>query len=459
VQPQKRVTVAPTVTNAPVGSRVRLERRSVAASVAALALIACGDSPARPPEESLSLAVVGPASVAAEVASELPLTVRVSGDGEPRGGVAVTWTVVQGGGQITSADAFSDVTGHARAVWLLGPHVGVQRASASIDARGTTLQAELAADAHAGPTAAMTLVADSALISAHRETLLLVPTFGDAWGNASEAVPVTWTSSDTAVATVSPAGLVTGRDAGAAFVRGSGGAWADSLLVTVSLRGAITVTFDDGWRTTFTQAFPVFREFGIVANVGLNPSTVTWTGYLHLADLKSLHEAGWSIVSHTMTHAHLPDLTNEELDYELRASKEFLDAQGFRGTDVLIVPYHDWGARERSAAASYYRAARAATASSFWPRDSLVSWMPATPFGLTGMEADSLPYTTAAGRERLRALLQRTVDEGVFVDVFFHEVPPENVGALRETLSVLEAFRGRVLPYHELFPLSPREVR
>ena len=85
--------------------------------------------------------------------------------------------------------------------------------------------------------------------------------------------------------------------------------------------------------------------------------------------------------------------------------------------------------------------------------------MPVTPFDLTGMEADSLPYTTAAGRERLRALLQRTVDEGVFVDIFFHKVPPENVDALRETLSVLEPFKDRVLPYHLLFPPVPREVR
>lgn len=441
------------------GSGARPRRRSSAAGLLALALAACGDSPARPSDENLTLVVVGEASFAAEVATDVPVGVRVlDGAGQPRAGVAVSW-IVAGGGEIVSADASSDEGGQARAVWRLAPLAGIQRASASIDSDGTRVVAELAADAYAGATTSMTLVADSALISAHRETLSLAPAFTDAYGNASEAVQVTWTSSDAAVAAVAPDGVVTGGEAGVTWVKGTVGSLSDSLLVTVSLRGAITVTFDDGWGTTYTQAFPVFRELGIAANVALNPATVTWTDYLRLSDLQALDEAGWSIVSHTMSHAHLPDLSDEQLDYELRASKEFLDAQGFHGTDVLIVPYHDWGARERSAAARYYRAARAATASSFWPRDSLVSWMPAAPLALTGMEADSLPYITSAGRERLRALLQRTVDEGVFVDVFFHKVPPENVGALRETLSVLEEFRPRVLPYHELFPRVPREVR
>ena len=69
-----------------------------------------------------------------------------------------------------------------------------------------------------------------------------------------------------------------------------------------------------------------------------------------------------------------------------------------------------------------------------------------------------MPFTTAPGRVRLRDILQRTVDEGAFVDLFFHKMELIDVPALRETLTVVQEFRDRVLPYHELYPIWARTV-
>ncbi len=440
---------------------IRPFRRLLLIGAAGLGLASCGDGLAPPAEEHLTIDVMGTPTLSAEVATDVPISVRVREEGgAPRSGVMVTWGVMSGGGWIASAvRSPSDEEGRAEALWTLGDRAGVQRAMATVDSHGSTVSVEFVADAHAGPPAVLTLSADSVLMSAAGETVLLVPAFADAYGNAAQSTQVPWTSSDSAVATVAADGLVTGRQAGVVYVTGSVGASSDSLLVTVTLRGAITVTFDDGWRTTYDQALPVFQEFDLSANVAVNPGSVEWSGYLDLSHLQALHEEGWSLVNHTMSHARLTDLTDAELDREVREGKEFLDAQGFRGSDIFIVPYHQWGDRERKAVARYHRAARGVAANYFYPTDSLVGWMPSEPLDMTGMEADSLPYTTPQGRDRLRALLQRTRDEGVFVDLFFHRVPPENVPALRKTLSILAEFRERVLPYHELFPGSPREVR
>jgi hypothetical protein len=146
------------------------------------------------------------------------------------------------------------------------------------------------------------------------------------------------------------------------------------------------------------------------------------------------------------------------LDAELRLSQQWLVDRGFeRGSDIVVVPYHDFGARERDAASTYYEVARGASANAVVP-DSMVLWQPTNPYELTGIDAEQLPYTTVAGRDRLRALLQRTRDEGRFLDVFFHQVPTANVDALRETLAVIDEFRDRVLPYHELYPELARTV-
>ncbi len=316
---------------------------------------------------------------------------------------------------------------------------------------------DLLAGTQPGRAVRATLTADSVLLSARGETVLLAPSFYDAYGDAAMAEHVTWTSSDPSVVTADPDGLVTGQGTGTAYVTGSLGSSTDSLLVTVEHRGAITVTFDDGWRTTYTEAFPIMKEFGFPANVAVNPGVLRYSGYMELSHLQELHEAGWSMVSHTVNHARLTELTDAEMDQELRSAKEFLDEQGFRGTDVFVVPYHDWDVRERNAVAKYHRTARGVSATVF-PTDSLVSWMPSIRYDLTGVEADSLPYTTVEGRERLRAMLQRTEDEGLFMDLFFHHMPPDRVPALRETLAILEEFRDRVLPYHELYRESARMV-
>ena len=49
-------------------------------------------------------------------------------------------------------------------------------------------------------------------------------------------------------------------------------------------------------------------------------------------------------------------------------------------------------------------------------------------------------------------------DEGAFLDLFFHHLPPGNVDAFRATLAVVDEFRERVLPYHELYPAFARSV-
>jgi hypothetical protein len=176
-----------------------------------------------------------------------------------------------------------------------------------------------------------------------------------------------------------------------------------------------------------------------------------------LAHLDGLHAAGWSVVSHSMTHDSLSTATTGELDFELRLSQEWIQDQGYNGANVFIVPYHDWNATARAAVAQYYEAARGTSANAFVP-DSLVSWKPADPYALTGIEAESLPFTSLAGRALPQDLLERTAVEGTFVDIFFHHLDPDDVDEFQATLAVIDQFRDRVLPYHELYPAFARSV-
>lgn len=420
---------------------------------------AVGDSIPVRVEPELALVTLGDTAPSGQVATELSLAARVQDVlGDPYGGATVRWTTDPGSGSIVSdAEPTSDATGHVSAVWRLGTASGPQTAHASLESRGATVTVSFTASAEPGPAVEASLTADSVLLSAQGETVFLAPAYFDAFGNVTSGSGVAWSSANPAVATVASDGLVTGVAAGSTWMTGSLGAASDSLLVTVEMRGAITVTFDDGWRTVYENAWPVLQSLDLPANVAVYTEAVGWPAYMTQAHLDELHAAGWAMVSHTVTHDSLPTLSVGELDYELRASQEWLDQRGYRGSNVFVAPYHEFEDREKIAASSYYTAARGYSANTVSP-DSLVTWMPDRPYDLTGIEADGLPYTTQAGRDALRALLQRTRDEGTFVDLFFHHVPSANAADFQAVMEVVAEFRERVLPYDRLYPVWARVV-
>ncbi|MDH3208266.1 MAG: Ig-like domain-containing protein [Gemmatimonadota bacterium] len=411
-------------------------------------------------EPEVTVVAAGPTVLSGEVASELSLSVKVEDLlGAGYVGAAVSWSVGAGSGAITSgATTSSGASGHSGAVWMLDTIAGPQQAMASIESRGNVVQVVFSATAVAGAAVSATLAADSILLNGRGETAFLGPTYADRYGNPTSFSGAVWLSRDPAVATSSPTGLITAVDPGATYVVASIGSPSDSVLVTVSLRGAITVTFDDGFREVAPKALPVFQALGLRGNIAVNPAQVGFPAYIAKDSLDVLDAAGWSMVSHTMTHDTMTTLTVGELDYELRASKEWIDAQGYEGSNVFIVPFLTWGARERDAVGSYYEAARGASATAVAPDTTLVPWRPAQPFELTGIEADELPYWTLAGRDALRDILQRTADEGAFVDVFFHHLEDMYDAEFQLVMDVIDEFHDRVLPYHELYPRFARSV-
>lgn len=411
-------------------------------------------------EPELTIVALGDTSPQAVVDTEVSLAARVESIlGSAYEGADVTWSVDPGSGSIVSTtESVSDPTGHVSAVWRLGTSSGAQRAQASLESRGATVTVTFNATAQPGAPVNASLTADTLLLSARGETAFLAPAYFDAFGNVTAASGLSWLSRDPAVVDAASNGLVTGGAEGSAWVVAIlSGSPVDSIEVTVEMRGAITVTFDDGWISVYDNAWPIMQALDIDANVAVYTDATAYPGYMGESELDELHDAGWAMVSHTVSHDSLTNLSAGALDFELRAAQEWLDARDYRGSNIFVAPYHAFGAREKSAAAGYYTAARGYSANSVSP-DSIVSWQPDLPFDLTGIEAEDLPYTTVAGRDRLRDLLQRALDEGAFIDVFFHQIPVANVADFQAVMEVVDEFRERVLTYDQLYPIFARGV-
>jgi len=87
----------------------------------------------------------------------------------------------------------------------------------------------------------------------------------------------------------------------------------------------MVLIFDDGYRDNLTNAAPILQKYGYKGSIFLAVKFEGWPGYLDWdSDLKLL-KYGWEIGSHTYNHKPLTTLTPKQVDYELIASKEYVE--------------------------------------------------------------------------------------------------------------------------------------
>jgi peptidoglycan/xylan/chitin deacetylase (PgdA/CDA1 family) len=93
----------------------------------------------------------------------------------------------------------------------------------------------------------------------------------------------------------------------------------------------IVFTFDDGYRSVYSNALPILRARGWpgVVNLEVRNMHVSWG--LSPRHLRALIGAGWEIDSHTITHPDLTTLGPSELEHEVQGSRAILE-------DTLRVP-------------------------------------------------------------------------------------------------------------------------
>jgi peptidoglycan/xylan/chitin deacetylase (PgdA/CDA1 family) len=125
-----------------------------------------------------------------------------------------------------------------------------------------------------------------------------------------------------------------------------------------SAQGLFTFVFDDGFETDFSIVRPIFMERGLRAGIAIITGWVGRPGVDTVDEIRQLRDDGFEIMSHTVTHPHLPRLTDEQIEYELAKSQADLASWGVP-VDSLVYPYNQNNQKVRAIAAKHYRYARA----------------------------------------------------------------------------------------------------
>lgn len=101
----------------------------------------------------------------------------------------------------------------------------------------------------------------------------------------------------------------------------------------------VAITFDDGFKNNYTDAFPALKKYNIPATIFVIVDKIGAPGYLDWKELKEMSDSGIvTIGSHTVSHRFLTSLDSEGLKRELEGSKDVLERGLGKKVEYLCYP-------------------------------------------------------------------------------------------------------------------------
>jgi peptidoglycan/xylan/chitin deacetylase (PgdA/CDA1 family) len=124
--------------------------------------------------------------------------------------------------------------------------------------------------------------------------------------------------------------------------------WGYASITTTMLIQAITqgrelpprpflLTMDDGHLDNYTNAFPITQKYGFTGVLYIVGYYVGAEEYMDVDQILEIHNAGWEVGSHSLSHLDLTKLEPDALRNEIVGSREMLEAK--LGVPILTFAY------------------------------------------------------------------------------------------------------------------------
>lgn len=118
------------------------------------------------------------------------------------------------------------------------------------------------------------------------------------------------------------------------------------------------IVFDDGYKSDYTEVFPVMRTHGMTSTSFVNTGYIGYFFALELPQMEQMYGAGWEFANHTDTHYGLTEISTVEWLANLAAADQWLEMEGYlRGRYLLSYPYGEYATLDRQTVDDEIRAA------------------------------------------------------------------------------------------------------
>ena len=102
---------------------------------------------------------------------------------------------------------------------------------------------------------------------------------------------------------------------------------------------SIVITFDDGYRDNYTNAYPILKKYRINATVFMISDATSHNDYLTEEQIKEMSLSGIDVQSHSVHHPHMDELSSEKQYKELKDSKEYIEKLTGKEVEYFAFPF------------------------------------------------------------------------------------------------------------------------
>lgn len=103
-------------------------------------------------------------------------------------------------------------------------------------------------------------------------------------------------------------------------------------------RKPVIITFDDGYESEYSLAYPILRNYGFTATFFVVVGWIGRLGMLSWDQIEEMSRNGMAIDSHTLSHPYLTELSREQIKVELSESKAILEGKMGKPVAFLGIP-------------------------------------------------------------------------------------------------------------------------